>query len=38
MRAGRRDRYPSKKQVVEALFGQNQQARGFSHFLLRSLN
>jgi Transposase DDE domain len=34
-RAGRRSRYRLRKQVVEPVFGQIKQARGFRQFLLR---
>ena len=37
-RAGRRTRYRLRKQVVEPVFGQIKQARGFRQFLLRGLN
>ncbi len=37
-RAGRRSRYRLRKQVVEPVFGQMKQARGFRQFLLRGLN
>ena len=37
-RAGRRSRYHVRKQVVEPVFGQIKQARGFRQFLLRGLN
>src|SRR5215213_1665785 len=36
-RAGRRSRYRLRKQVVEPVFGQMKQARGFRQFLLRGL-
>ncbi len=36
-RAGRRSRYRLRKQVVEPVFGQKKQARGFRQFLLRGL-
>ncbi|MDH2091647.1 IS1182 family transposase [Rhizobium pusense] len=36
-RAGRRGRYRLRKQVVEPVFGQIKQARGFRQFLLRGL-
>ena len=36
-RAGRRSRYRLRKQVVEPVFGQIKQARGFQQFLLRGL-
>ena len=36
-RAGHRSRYRLRKQVVEPVFGQIKQARGFRQFLLRSL-
>ena len=36
-RAGRRSRYRLRKQVVEPVFGQEKQARGFRQFLLRGL-
>lgn len=35
-RAGRRSRYRLRKQVVEPVFGQIEQARGFRQFLLRA--
>jgi len=34
-RAGRRSRYRLRKQIVEPVFGQIKQARGFRQFLLR---
>jgi len=37
-RAGWRSRYRLRKQIVEPVFGQIKQARGFRQFLLRSLN
>jgi hypothetical protein len=37
-RAGRRSRYRLRKQVVEPVFGQMKQARGFRQFLLRGLD
>lgn len=37
-RGGRRSRYRLRKQVVEPVFGQIKQARGFRQFLLRGLN
>jgi transposase len=37
-RAGRRSRYRLRKQVVEPVFGQIKQARGFRQFLLRGLD
>jgi len=37
-RAGRRSRYRLRKQIVEPVFGQIKQARGFRQFLLRGLN
>lgn len=37
-RAGRRSRYRLRKQVVEPVFGQIKQARGFRQILLRGLN
>src|SRR3954468_17133767 len=37
-RAGRRSRYRLRKQVVEPVFGQIKQARGFRQFLMRSLD
>jgi transposase len=37
-RAGRRSRYRLRKQVVEPVFGQVKQARGFRQFLLRGLD
>jgi MFS family permease len=36
-RAGRRSRYRLRKQVVEPIFGQENSARGFRQFLIRSL-
>src|SRR5215210_7583259 len=36
-RGGRRSRYRLRKQVVEPVFGQIKQARGFQQFLLRGL-
>jgi transposase len=36
-RAGRRSRYRLRKHIVEPVFGQIKQARGFRQFLLRSL-
>jgi transposase len=36
-RAGRKSRYRLRKQVVEPVFGQIKQARGFRQFLLRGL-
>jgi len=36
--AGRRSRYCLRKQVVEPVFGQIKQARGFRQFLLRGLD
>jgi transposase len=36
-RAGRRSRYGLRKQVVEPVFGQIKQARGFRQFLLRGV-
>jgi len=36
-RAGRRSRYRLRKQVVEPVFGQIKQARGFRQFLLRGI-
>ncbi len=36
-RAGRRSRYRLRKQVVEPVFGQIKQARGFQQFLLRGI-
>jgi hypothetical protein len=36
-RAGRRSRYRIRKHVVEPVFGQIKQARGFRQFLLRSV-
>ena len=36
-RAGRRSRDRLRKQVVEPVFGQIKQARGFRQFLLRGL-
>lgn len=37
-RAGRRSRYRFRKQIVEPVFGQIKQARGFRQFLLRGLD
>lgn len=37
-RAGRRSRYRLRKQIVEPVFGQIKQARGFRQFLLRGVN
>ena len=37
-RAGHRSRYLLRKQVVEPVFGQIKQARGFRQFLLRGLS
>ena len=37
-RAGHRSRYRLRKQVVEPVFGQIKQARGFRQFLLRGLH
>ena len=37
-RAGRRSRYRLRKQVVEPVFGQIKQARGFRQFLLRGVD
>jgi hypothetical protein len=36
-RAGRRSRYRLRKQVVEPVFGQIKQARGFRQFLMRGI-
>ena len=36
-RAGRRSRYRLRKQIVEPVFGQVKQARGFRQFLLRGI-
>src|ERR1041384_5411740 len=36
-RAGRRSRYRLRKHIVEPVFGQIKQARGFRQFLLRGL-
>jgi hypothetical protein len=36
-RAGRRSRYRFRKQIVEPVFGQIKQARGFRQFLLRGI-
>jgi hypothetical protein len=36
-RAGYRSRYRLRKQIVEPVFGQVKQARGFRQFLLRGL-
>jgi hypothetical protein len=37
-RAGYRSRYRLRKQIVEPVFGQIKQARGFRQFLLRGIN
>lgn len=37
-RAGRRSRYRLRTQIVEPVFGQIKQARGFRQFLLRGLD
>jgi IS5 family transposase len=37
-RGGRRSRYRLRKQIVEPVFGQIKQARGFRQFLLRGLD
>jgi hypothetical protein len=37
-RAGRRSRYRLRKQIVEPVFGQIKQARGFRQFLLRGVD
>jgi len=37
-RAGRRSRYRWRKQIVEPVFGQIKQARGFRQFLLRGID
>ena len=37
-RAGRRTRYRLRKQIVEPVFGQIKQARGFRQFLLRGID
>src|ERR1700683_4918119 len=37
-RAGHRSRYRLRKQIVEPVFGQIKQARGFRQFLLRSID
>ncbi len=37
-RAGWRSRYRLRKQIVEPVFGQIKQARGFRQFLLRGLD
>ena len=37
-RAGRRSRYRLRKQIVEPVFGQIKQARGFRQFLLRGID
>jgi hypothetical protein len=37
-RAGRRSRYRLRKQIVEPVFGQVKQARGFRQFLLRGID
>ncbi len=37
-RAGRRSRYRLRKQVVEPVFGQIKQARGFRQFLMRGID
>jgi Transposase DDE domain len=36
-RAGHRSRYRLRKQVVEPVFGQVKEARGFRQFLLRGI-
>ena len=36
-RAGYRSRYRLRKQIVEPVFGQVKQARGFRQFLLRGI-
>jgi hypothetical protein len=36
-RAGHRSRYRLRKQVVEPVFGQIKEARGFRQFLLRGM-
>ena len=36
-RAGYRSRYRLRKQIVEPVFGQIKQARGFRQFLLRGI-
>ena len=36
--AGRRSRYRQRKQIVEPVFGQIKQAKGFRQFLVRELN
>ena len=37
-RAGYRSRYRLRKQIVEPVFGQIKQARGFRQFLLRGID
>jgi len=37
-RGGYRSRYRLRKQIVEPVFGQIKQARGFRQFLLRSID
>ena len=37
-RAGRRSRYRLRKQIVEPVFSQIKQARGFRQFLLRGID
>lgn len=37
-RAGRRSRYRLRKQIIEPVFGQIKQARGFRQFLLRGID
>jgi hypothetical protein len=37
-RGGRRSRYRLRKQIVEPVFGQIKQARGFRQFLLRGFD
>jgi hypothetical protein len=37
-RAGHRSRYRLRKQIVEPVFGQIKQARGFRQFLLRGID
>jgi hypothetical protein len=36
--AGRRSRYRLRKQIVEPVFGQIKQARGFRQFLMRGID
>ncbi len=37
-RAGHRSRYRLRKQIVEPVFGQIKQARGFRQFLMRGID